>query len=63
MTKEVKYLSDKKIEHNIAQVDATFAVEGMSLTDDDKQILTRFAKGKLTIKDVAKLAKDMASAQ
>lgn len=57
MTKK-KRLLDEQIEHNLAQVDASFAIEVMPLTDEDKTLLRRFAKGELTIEDVKKIALD-----
>lgn len=47
-----KRLSDEKIEHNIAQVNASLAMEGMPLTDEDKKVLRQFAKGELSMDDI-----------
>lgn len=53
-----KTLSTEQIEHNIAQVNATLAMEGMPLTDEDKKVLRQFAKGELSMDDILKMAKD-----
>lgn len=52
---------DEKIEHQIAQVNANFAIEGMPLTEEDKEILRLKAKGLITMDDVIKTALDKAN--
>ncbi len=48
----VKALTNEQIEHNITRVDATFAMEGIPLTEEDKKVLRQFAKGELTMDQV-----------
>lgn len=51
-----KKLSDEQIDHNIAQVNATMAMEGMPLTDEDKKVFRQFAKGELSMDDIIRTA-------
>lgn len=47
-----KTLTKKQIELNIANVKATLAMEGLNLTDDELEVLRRYAQGELTQKQV-----------
>ncbi|AFM43624.1 hypothetical protein Desaci_4801 (plasmid) [Desulfosporosinus acidiphilus SJ4] len=52
-------MTDEQIEHCIAQVDGSFAMEGMSLTEEDKKVLRRFAKGEITMEQVIASAREI----
>lgn len=56
--KTSKLRSDDQIEHNIAQVDATFSMEGMPLTDEDKKVFRQLAKGELSMEDILRMSRD-----
>lgn len=49
-------LTDEELEHRIAQVNATMDMEGMALTDNDKETLRKFARGELTMEQVIEQA-------
>ena len=54
--RKTKKLTDEKIEHNIAQVDATLAMEGMPLTKNDKEMLRKYTRGEMTMEQIIETA-------
>lgn len=50
-----KKISDKGIEMNLANVKATLAMEDMYLTDDEVEVLRKYAKGIYGIEDVKRI--------
>jgi len=52
-----KKLTDKQIEKNIVEVQATLAMEDMYLTDIDLTLLHKYAKGEITGKEIIKIFK------
>jgi len=55
--KKVNRLSEAQAKHILAQVSASFEMEGMVFTDDEKDILIKFGMGDLTKEEVLGMAK------
>lgn len=47
--------TDEEIEHMIAEVNGTMAVEGIPLTEEDKELYRKYLKGEYTFEDVKRI--------
>jgi len=55
MTKNVKILSDEKIELIVGNVKASLAIEGLNVTGEESEIYKKYLKGDLTEGEVLKI--------
>jgi hypothetical protein len=51
-TTRTKVLKVNEIEHKIREVDSTMAMEGMPLTDDDKEAMRSVLRGEISYSDM-----------
>jgi hypothetical protein len=47
-----KVLKMRDIEHKIREVDSTMAMEGMPLTEDDKEVMRTVLRGEISFNDM-----------